>query len=441
MAHKGTNSIPSRRVGRPATGGLVAKELKDGTIAWVARFSAYGRREKLTIGHNPPWDESRAREEFAYILQQVKHGVWVPPDRAPVVPAPGIAAPRLTIGQLAKKYVEHRATTGKAKKGKSQQEELLAQHILPDWGKRIPEDATPENVRRFRDAKVEHSKRLQELWEVGLRTDKQGNRLARPIGPRRLNRALTAFYGVLDYARIFHDAPNMTDKLRAAGLLLEEPGPVKAHFTIGQVLLLIEAAAQLDVESRQRRAWSARALVATLLLAGLRFDEACTLLIGDVRRSEHRLEVADAKTPSGVRGVNIVYGLRPILYGYLDEFRPGAGGSEFVFATRNGTALSPNNSREDVWDVAVGRAQEEAAARGLTDAWPSMTNPHVARRTFITHLLEIGEMVSYVQQQVGHRDASLTLEVYADVSDRRGPVPALTHQLYGTDRTRKTEAA
>lgn len=61
------------------------------------------------------------------------------------------------------------------------------------------------------------------------------------------------------------------------------------------------------------------------------------------------------------------------------------------------------------------------------------------RRTFITHLFELGEPVPYVQRQVGHSDSALTLEVYADVSARRGSVQALTGELYGTERTRRRE--
>jgi integrase len=439
MAHKGTNEVASRRVGRPAQGGLSAKQLSDGRLAWIARFSAYGKREKLTIGHNPPWDEQRAQEELAYILQQVKRGVWEPPDRAPAMPAPGITAPRLTIAQLSHEYIEHRTTRGKTPKGEGQQEELLQQHILPDWGKLHPEDATPENVRRFIDAKVKQSERLRKLWDEGLRTDAKGARLARPFGARRLNRSITALYRVLEHAHAFHDAPNMTDKLRKLELLLDEPKPVKSHFFITQVALLIEAAVELDAESRQRRAWSAEAFVAALLLTGVRLDEACQLRIGEVHRETHALNIAGSKTETGIREVNVVYGLQPILYRYLDTYREGASGSAFVFATRNGTALSPNNAREDIWYPAVERAQQLAAKRGITDSWPAKANPHVSRRTYITHLFEINEPVPYVQAQVGHADSALTIQVYNDVEKRRGPVPALTPQLYGTDRTRRVE--
>lgn len=426
--------------GRPLTGRLEAHPLKDGvTIAWVARFRAYGQPRKVTIGHNPPWAESRAREELDHIVYQVKRGVWVPPENAPARAPSNVQAPRLNIAQLAHAYLEHRATLGKGNKA-GQQKELLEQHVIPDWGERAPEDATPENVRRWVAAKVRHSADLRELWEKGERFDGRGRRLPRPYGPRRLNRAINGLYAVLDYAHVFHDAPKMTDRLRRSGLLLEVPGPVKAHFTINQVALLIEAAGTIDSRAHPGHKHVARqALVATLLLSGLRIDEACSLLVGGVRRAEHILHIPDAKTPTGVREVNIVYGLRPILYAHLDEFRAGAAGDSPVFATRNSTPQSPNNMREDVWYGALALAQELAREREITDSWPAKVNPHVTRRTFITHLFELGESPPYVQKQVGHADSALTLEVYADVSARRGPVPRLSHELYGTDRTRRAE--
>jgi integrase len=440
MAHKGTNQLASGAMGRPLTGRLEAQPLKDGRTAWVARFRAYGQPRKLTIGHNPPWPESRAREELENIIYQVRRGVWVPPENTPTLPLPGIAAPRLNIAQLAHAYLEHRRTLGKGSKG-GQQQELLEQHVVPDWGSRLPEDATPENVRRWVTAKVDHAAELRSLWDLGVRLDSRGRRLPRPYGARRLNRAINALYAVLDYAHVFHDAPQMTDRLRQSGLLLEEPAPVKAHFTIDQVALIIEAAVTLDARAFPGHKHVGRqALVATLLLSGLRIDEACSLLVGGVRRGEHILNIPDAKTPTGIREVNVVYGLRPILYAHLDDFRSGAAGSSPVFATRNDTAQSPNNMREDVWYGALKVAQELAGERGLTDNWPAKLNPHLTRRTFITHLFEIGESPPYVQKQVGHADSALTLEVYADVSSRRGPVPKLSHELYGTDRTRRVDA-
>jgi integrase len=434
-------------MGRPLTGRVEGIPNRDGSVvAWVARFSAYGSRRKLTIGHNPPWDEARARRELDWIIEQVKRATWVPPEHAPAAP---VFSDRLTIGQLAVKYLAHRATQGKGTKA-GQQQELLEAHVIPDWGARYPEDATPENVRRWVAAKVEHSKGLQELWTPGRRTltDSEGRvlrgaggkplRRDRPYGPRRLNRAVNALFAVLDYGALFHDGPAVAEKLRKSDLLLKEPDPVKSHFTIGQVALVIEAAGQLDAEAHPgHRHVGRQALCATLLLGGFRIDEACQMRVGDVLRAARVMRVADAKTATGRREVNIVYGLSEYLFGHLDAYRAGALGSEPVFATRNGTPASPDNVREDVWYRALERAKALGVERGLTDNWPERGYPHVTRRTFITHLFELSEPVPYVQAQVGHSDSALTVEVYADVSSRRGPVPQLTHDLYGTDRTRR----
>jgi len=82
----------------------------------VARFRAYGQPRKLRIGYNPPRSEERAREELENIIYQVKRGVWVPPESTPMPPAPGVAAPKLSIAQLSYAYLEHRKTLGRGNK-------------------------------------------------------------------------------------------------------------------------------------------------------------------------------------------------------------------------------------------------------------------------------------------------------------------------------------
>jgi hypothetical protein len=135
------------------------------------------------------------------------------------------------------------------------------------------------------------------------------------------------------------------------------------------VALIFEAAGILDARAFPGHKQVGRqALVATLLLSGLRIDEACSLLVGGVRRSEHILNIPDAKTPTGVREVNAVYGLRPILYAHLSDFRFGAPGGSPVFATRNDTAQSPNKHARG---RLVRHAERVARERGLTNNWPA----------------------------------------------------------------------
>ena len=50
---------------------------------------------------------------------------------------------------------------------------------------------------------------------------------------------------------------------------------------------------------------------------------------------------------------------------------------------------------------------------------PTKLTAHVFRRSYITLMLEAGAPPSYVQEQVGHEDASTTLNIYARVLRKR----------------------
>ena len=51
--------------------------------------------------------------------------------------------------------------------------------------------------------------------------------------------------------------------------------------------------------------------------------------------------------------------------------------------------------------------------------FPAKLSAHVFRRTYITLMAEAGAPITYVQDQVGHESARLTLEIYARVSRSR----------------------
>jgi integrase len=90
-------------------------------------------------------------------------------------------------------------------------------------------------------------------------------------------------------------------------------------------------------------------------------------------------------------------------------------GSKAPTATVNqlgsGTALDESNVRE-----AFNRLLDAAGLR--------RRGSHQMRHTFASLLLAAGEPITYVSRQLGHRDASITLRVYAhwlpDTSARKG---------------------
>jgi hypothetical protein len=70
----------------------------------------------------------------------------------------------------------------------------------------------------------------------------------------------------------------------------------------------------------------------------------------------------------------------------------------------------------------IGPVERAAAAlraeRGLAPL-PTGLSAHAFRRTYITLMAEAGAPITYVQDQVGHESARLTLEIYARVSRSR----------------------
>ena len=84
---------------------------------------------------------------------------------------------------------------------------------------------------------------------------------------------------------------------------------------------------------------------------------------------------------------------------------------EWVFSSVTGTALDESNVRK-----AFNRLLDAAGLR--------RRGPHQMRHTFASLLLAAGEPITYVSRQLGHRDASITLRVYAhwlpDTSARKG---------------------
>jgi integrase len=73
---------------------------------------------------------------------------------------------------------------------------------------------------------------------------------------------------------------------------------------------------------------------------------------------------------------------------------------EWVFASVTGTALDESNVRK-------------AFNRVLTAAELDCRGPHQMRHTFASLLLQRSALITYVSQQLGHKDSSITLKVYA----------------------------
>jgi integrase len=159
-----------------------------------------------------------------------------------------------------------------------------------------------------------------------------------------------------------------------------------------------------------------RALIATMVLAGLRVSELTSLRWRDVDLAAGKLRVEDSKTAAGVRVVDVTPMLRDELAVRKADCEQ-SGPDDLVFGTSNGTERNRSNITRQILQPAIQRANAELAAAGRRPI-EGATN-HSLRRTFCALLYEAGATPAYVMAQMGHTDASLALEVYSKVMERK----------------------
>jgi integrase len=235
------------------------------------------------------------------------------------------------------------------------------------------------------------------------------------LGPVSINKTLATLAAILDVAVEYdHIARNP-----AAGKRRRLPTPAPKRTWLDRaahVAALLDGARELDGEARALRG-QRRALVATLVFAGLRISEALDLRWGDVDLARGAIRVGRAKTVAGERTVYVLPVLRDELVAYRAIARR-AERTDRVFATGTGGRWSETNVRRRVLKKAVEKAnvrlerdREDPITAGLT--------PHSLRRTFASLLVATGEDAVYIAGQLGHVDASCTLNVYAYEMRRR----------------------
>jgi integrase len=164
---------------------------------------------------------------------------------------------------------------------------------------------------------------------------------------------------------------------------------------------MIDAAAELDAKPQARTA-GRRALIATLVYAGLRIGEATALRWGDVDLANGRISVGDAKTEAGIRLVDILPALRDELLSHRHA-HASAKPDALVFPTSSGSRRDKDNARERVIRPVVAHADALLGRRGR-EPLPAGVTAHKLRHTFASILFVRGEDPPYVMAQLGHTD-------------------------------------
>jgi integrase len=161
--------------------------------------------------------------------------------------------------------------------------------------------------------------------------------------------------------------------------------------------------------TEHRLAPGRRALIATLVYAGLRIGEATALRWRDVDLANGRISVGDAKTEAGIRLVDILPALRDELLSHRHA-NAGAGPDALAFPTSSGSRRDKDNARERVIRPVVAHADALLADRGR-ESLPVGVTAHKLRHTFASILFVRGEDPPYVMAQLGHTDPAFTLRV------------------------------
>jgi integrase len=382
---------------RPPTGRVVERPGKDGAVRFAIRFRVPGLgRQYQTLDVRT---KAEAEREFAHTLADVERGIWKPPVTAPVVEV--VEEP--TFHVLASEWVERRRHEVDARTVEHWRW-ALSSHLLPFFATVRPSQITTALVEKYKAVKLaKRDERVAAIERWRAADPKERGRMpVRPLGNSSINSALKAFAQVLDDAVEFGYLDS--NPARGRRRRLKASKPRRTWLELPEVQALLATAG------------THRALFATMTLAGLRVGELTALRWSAVDLAAGKLRVADAKTEAGVRVVD----LSPMLLDELKLHRADATHgepSDLVFGTSRGTVRNRSNITRQILRPAIDRANVELVKAGRSPI-EGVTN-HSLRRTFCALLYEAGATPAYVMAQMGHTDASLALEIYTKVMERK----------------------
>ena len=368
---------------RRATGQVVVKQGKQGTT-FALRFRANGERRYVTLGTAAEgWNARRAEEELANVLADVRRGIWKPP----VADVARALAEDPTFHEFASEWFDrHRPEW---RRGTAEDyKRAIVQHLLPFFADHRVSQITVAEVDRYKLAKLGEGK----------------------LGPATINKTLTRLGQILEEAVEYEHLALERNPVRVGKRKLKAPTPQRSWVEPEQLPALLAAA----------DSWI-RPVVATLAGAGLRVGEAVALDWSDVNLATGTLTVRQAKTDAGTgRTVDLPGGL-------LDELRewkarsPRTEPGDPVFVTR---PRSGSHSRQTTRNVAhrmkmvIDDANDRLNEAGI-EPISERVSPHSLRRTYASLRFALRDDPVYVADQLGHEQASFSMEVYARAVKRR----------------------
>jgi integrase len=409
---------------RQANGSVVVRETSRG-LTFALRFWALGRRQYVTLGTDAEgWTRQRAEEELRLVIAQVRRGVWRPPAPEPMEESADPTFHEFASQWWLQKRLELKEATIPA------YENELVGHLLPFFHRHRLSQITVAEVDRYKAHKLAEPR--PELREGRLASE-------------TINKHLVRLGQILDIAVEREIIGRNPVKVGKRKLRVARGRPVHLD-SAEHIAVLMTAADHLELESSGgRKTPGRRALVATLVFAGLRATELCELEWRDIDLAGGRIQVGHAKTAASYREVDIL----PVLRDELLAWKASASNTKadaLVFPTATGKARDKDNVRNRVVKPIADRADLLLTADGAQPL-PRGVTPHKLRHTFASLLIALGRDPAYVMGQLGHTDAKFTLRVYTHVmrrnDDERDRLKALVEgrdwALIGTSQTDEAE--
>jgi integrase len=341
-----TPGAEEARIARTAQGQVLRRRTKRGVV-WALRFPAYGSRRYLTLGSEAEggWTRARAEQELQNVLADVRRGIWSPagerngdldadqaPDKDPGFhrfASEWLAGRR---GEISESGVEYYAWA-------------LSHHLLPYFASWRLAEIDVQAVDSYRRFKVRQSEERRAALARGRPRLPRNESSARPLSPTTINKTIDVLQAVLALAVEY----GYIDRNPASGRRrrLRAPARQPVHLdTAEQIGALLDAAADLDGRKTAQTS-GRRALIATLMLAGLRAGEACGLLWRDVDLNNGRIRIRRSKTQAGLREIILLPLLRDELAAHQAVAR-STGPEDPVFTTASGRARDKDNLRNRV---------------------------------------------------------------------------------------------
>jgi integrase len=393
----------AQRMGRPVSSrrpaGQIFIDTRRSSPTYALRLRVGGRRRYVRLGSEAEgWNPAKAEMELQNLLADARRGIWQPP-------APEVAeAPRETptFHEFSSEWFERqtleggRQGRGLAEKSRKDLEWRLTNHLLPAFASKRLDQITVKDVDDYRLGKAREGR----------------------LSPATINKTITALASILEAAveyELIGRNPARGRRRRLPATPPKRPWIDRAD----HIAALLAAAGELDEQARVARG-QRRAVLATLIFAGLRIGEAQALRWRDVDLARATITVRASKTDAGIRTVNLLPILRDELADYRARLDPQS--DALAFATSTGRRQGATNIRRRVLAKAVERANEQLAKQRI-EPLPQGLTPHSLRRTFASLLFALGETPPYVMAQMGHTTPNLTLAIYARQMDRRDGEP------------------